>query len=60
MSHYYTQKEFDWDAFFYKEELPDPQEFHKPDVPLGGLVSIPKVGIRNLDFPINLLKRDGG
>lgn len=58
--HHYKQKAFDWDAKFYKEGLPDPQEFHVPDVPAAGLVAIPKVGINKMDFPINLRLRDGG
>jgi GTP cyclohydrolase I len=57
--HNYSQKDFDWELSLDKKELPDPQEFHKPDVQLGGLVPIPKVGIGRLDFPINLLLRDG-
>jgi GTP cyclohydrolase I len=51
-------KPFDWNMKIDKISLPDPQEFHKPDVAVGGLVPIPKVGIGNLDFPINLLLRD--
>ena len=59
MNHYYNQCDFDWEAKFDKATLPDPQEFHKPDVPASGLVPIPKVGINKLDFPINLKLRDG-
>jgi GTP cyclohydrolase I len=57
--HHYTQKPFDWNAKFHKTELPDPQEFHVPDVEPAGLVPIPKVGINKLDFPIKLRLRDG-
>ena len=56
--HHFEQQDFDWDLKFDKRNLPDPQCFHENDVDLGQ-VPIPKVGINKLDFPINLLMRDG-
>ena len=56
--HHFEQQDFDWDLKFDKRNLPDPQCFHENDVDLGQ-VPIPKVGITELDFPINLLMRDG-
>lgn len=58
VNHHVEQKEFDWDLRITKDQLPDPQCFHVNDVE-GGQVAIPKVGISKLDFPINLLMRDG-
>ena len=58
VNHEFEQKAFDWDFRITKDELPDPQCFHINDV-VNGQVSIPKVGINKLDFPINLTLRSG-
>lgn len=57
--HHFKQKPFDWSLRITKDQLPDPQEFHKPDVPAGGLVVINKVGINKLDLPLSIKLRTG-
>jgi GTP cyclohydrolase I len=56
----YETRPFDWDLKITKDEIPDPQNYHKPSCPPSGLVPIQKVGINKLDFPLNVKLRDGG
>ncbi len=55
---YFFPKSFDWNFKISKDELPDPQCFHANEIE-NGMVPIQKVGITKLDFPINLLLRNG-
>jgi len=49
-------KPFDWDLRITKDEIPDPQNLHFNE---HAPITIPKVGITNLDLPINIKRRSG-
>ena len=49
-------KPFDWDLKIDKNSIPDPQNLHFNE---HAKVTIPKVGITNLDLPLSVKRRDG-
>lgn len=49
-------KPFDWDLPVSKDIIPDPQNLHFNE---HAKVRLPKVGITNLNLPINVARRDG-
>ena len=54
---YFKSEDFDYALKITKDELPDPQCFHANETK-GGMVSINKVGISKLDFPLNIGEQD--
>lgn len=50
---YFMSEDFDYGLKITKDELPDPQCFHANETK-GGMVAIDKVGISELDFPLNI------